>query len=61
MNQLRIGLIDEGRANLERAFEGDPFNKVDPFIKQSLIIKMKKVTVGSGTFELGQFDIVLDK
>ena len=26
MNQLRIGAIEEGRANLERAFEGDPFN-----------------------------------
>jgi tetratricopeptide (TPR) repeat protein len=26
MNQLRMGEIEEGRANLERAFEGDPFN-----------------------------------
>ncbi len=26
MNQLRIGQIDEGKANLERAFELDPFN-----------------------------------
>jgi len=33
MNQLRVGDIDEGRANLERAFEGDPFN---PWFKNSL-------------------------
>ena len=26
MNQLRMGTIDEGRANLDRAFKGDPFN-----------------------------------
>ncbi|NKB88409.1 MAG: tetratricopeptide repeat protein [Acidobacteria bacterium] len=26
MNQLRIGEIEEGRASLERAFAGDPFN-----------------------------------
>jgi cellulose synthase operon protein C len=33
MNQLRIGLIDEGRANLETASGGDPFN---PWFKNSL-------------------------
>ena len=33
MNQLRVGEIDEGRANLERAFGGDPFN---PWFKNSL-------------------------
>lgn len=26
INQMRIGLIDQGRANLERAFAGDPYN-----------------------------------
>ena len=26
INQLRIGLIDEGRANVEKAFRGDPHN-----------------------------------
>ena len=26
MNQLRMGAIEQGRANLERAFKGDPFN-----------------------------------
>jgi len=33
MNQLRIGEIDQGRANLEKAFEGDPYN---PWFKNSL-------------------------
>ena len=33
MNQMRVGAIEEGRANLERAFEGDPFN---PWFKNSL-------------------------
>ncbi len=26
LNQLRLGAIEEGRKNLERSFEGDPFN-----------------------------------
>ena len=26
LNQVRLGQVDEGRVNLERAFEGDPFN-----------------------------------
>ena len=33
INQLRVGKIDEGRADLERAFEGDPFN---PWYKNTL-------------------------
>jgi tetratricopeptide (TPR) repeat protein len=33
MNQLRLGEIDEGRVNVERAFEGDPYN---PWFKNSL-------------------------
>ncbi len=33
MNQMRIGLIDEGRENLERAFDGDPYN---PWFKNNL-------------------------
>jgi tetratricopeptide (TPR) repeat protein len=33
MNQLRLGKIDEGRANLEIAFKGDPYN---PWFKNSL-------------------------
>lgn len=33
MNQLRLGRIEEGRANLERAFAGDPYN---PWFKNSL-------------------------
>lgn len=33
MNQLRTGAIEEGRASLERAFEGDPYN---PWFKNNL-------------------------
>jgi tetratricopeptide (TPR) repeat protein len=33
MNQLRVGTIEEGRANLERAFDGDPYN---PWFKNTL-------------------------
>ncbi len=33
INQLRVGAIEEGRAELERAFEGDPFN---PWYKNTL-------------------------
>jgi len=33
LNQLRLGQIDEGRASLERAFAGDPYN---PWFKNSL-------------------------
>jgi tetratricopeptide (TPR) repeat protein len=33
MNQLRVGDIEEGRANLERAFAGDPYN---PWFKNNL-------------------------
>ncbi len=33
MNQLRTGAVEEGRTNLETAFEGDPYN---PWYKNSL-------------------------
>ena len=33
MNQMRLGDIDRGRANLERAFAGDPYN---PWFKNNL-------------------------
>lgn len=33
MNQLRTGAVEEGRTNLESAFEGDPYN---PWYKNSL-------------------------
>lgn len=33
MNQLRLGDIEVGRANIERAFEGDPYN---PWFKNNL-------------------------
>jgi tetratricopeptide (TPR) repeat protein len=33
MNQLRLGNVDEGRANVDRAFAGDPYN---PWFKNTL-------------------------
>lgn len=33
MNELRVGIIEEGRTHLERAFAGDPYN---PWFKNSL-------------------------
>lgn len=42
-------------------FDGDPYNATDRFIKQSLVVKFKDVTVSGGTFQIGQFDVVLDK
>ena len=40
-------------------FEGDPMNKSDQFIKPSLIIRVRQVKAGRGTYEAGTFDIVL--
>lgn len=40
-------------------FDGDPHNKVDRFIKQSLIIKLQKSTRYKQVVETGVFDIVL--
>ena len=40
-------------------FEGDEHNKTDRFIKPSLIISVKDVKTGAGTYEQGKFDIVL--
>jgi len=42
-------------------FKGDPFNKVDPFIKESLIIALKEEKISAGTYEVGNFDVVLGK
>jgi catechol 1,2-dioxygenase len=41
-------------------FDGEPENKIDPFIKQSLIIKLSKQQSYGKTIEVGTFDIVLD-
>jgi protocatechuate 3,4-dioxygenase beta subunit len=41
-------------------FDGEPDNKIDPFIKKSLIIKLSKQQRYGQTFEVGEFDIVLD-
>jgi len=40
-------------------FKGDPHNKTDRFIKESLIIEVRKQKVGDVNIEVGTFDIVL--
>jgi protocatechuate 3,4-dioxygenase beta subunit len=42
-------------------FKGDPHNKTDEFIKNSLIIELSSVKVGDRSYEMGVFDIVLAK
>ena len=42
-------------------FAGDPYNKSDQFIKSSLIIEPRSVSNRNGTFQVGEFDIVLAK
>lgn len=41
-------------------FDGEPDNKIDPFIKKSLIIKLDTQQRYGKTFEVGEFNIVLD-
>lgn len=40
-------------------FKGDPHNKTDEFIKDSLVIELRREKAGGGTYEAGVFDIVL--
>ncbi|HEV3260894.1 MAG TPA: hypothetical protein VG013_28845 [Gemmataceae bacterium] len=40
-------------------FKGDPHNKTDEFIKESLIIETREQKVGKTVYETGVFDIVL--
>ncbi len=40
-------------------FKGDPHNRTDEFIKESLIIELQKRMVGKASYEFGVFDIVL--
>jgi len=40
-------------------FKGDPHNKTDRFIKESLIIDLKREKAGDAVYERGEFDIVL--
>jgi protocatechuate 3,4-dioxygenase beta subunit len=42
-------------------FKGDPYNKTDQFIKQSLIIDVEEVKLPQGIYHSGMFDIVLAK
>ncbi|NIX15528.1 MAG: hypothetical protein GWN11_06525 [Candidatus Dadabacteria bacterium] len=41
-------------------FSGDPHQKEDRFIKQSLVIDLQQVTNKQGSYKLGVFDIVLE-
>jgi catechol 1,2-dioxygenase len=40
-------------------FKGDPHNKTDEFIRDSLIIEVRPVKSANGNYETGVFDIVL--
>jgi catechol 1,2-dioxygenase len=40
-------------------FRGDPHNKTDAFIKESLVIDLRTVKVGEAAYEAGTFDVVL--
>jgi len=40
-------------------FKGDPHNKADEFIKDSLIIELQSKKAGDTAYEIGTFDIVL--
>jgi protocatechuate 3,4-dioxygenase beta subunit len=42
-------------------FRGDRHQKTDPFIKDSLVIELKKKQAPAGTYEEGTFDIVLSR
>jgi catechol 1,2-dioxygenase len=40
-------------------FKGDPHNKTDEFIKDSLIVEVREQQVGKASYQTGTFDIVL--
>jgi catechol 1,2-dioxygenase len=40
-------------------FRGDPHQRDDQFIRQSLIIDLREIRIPAGTFKVGVFDIVL--
>jgi len=42
-------------------FRGDPYNKTDDFIKESLIIDLAEHRASGGKYKTGVFDIVLEK
>lgn len=42
-------------------FKGDPYNKTDQFIKESLIIDLEAIRLPQGIYHAGSFDIVLAK
>jgi catechol 1,2-dioxygenase len=42
-------------------FQGDPYNKTDEFIRESLIIDLGEEKTPGGKYKVGRFDIVLAK
>jgi tetratricopeptide (TPR) repeat protein len=56
MNQLRLGLMNEGRANLERSFSGDPYNV---WIKNTL--QLADSFDDYVQIDAGQFQVVLHR
>jgi catechol 1,2-dioxygenase len=42
-------------------FQGDPYNKTDDFIRESLIIDLAEQKTPAGKYKTGRFDIVLAK
>jgi catechol 1,2-dioxygenase len=42
-------------------FRGDPHQREDQFIRQSLVIDLREVRIQHGTFKTGVFDIVLER
>jgi catechol 1,2-dioxygenase len=42
-------------------FQGDPYNKTDEFIRESLIIDLAEEKIAAGKYKSGRFDIVLAK
>jgi tetratricopeptide (TPR) repeat protein len=52
LNQLRLGDIEEGRANLERSFEGDPYNVWNKNTLDLLDTFSDYVTTDTERFEL---------
>jgi catechol 1,2-dioxygenase len=60
-SHIHYAISHPGYASLvtQLFFRGDPHNRTDEFIKESLIIDLRTEKVGTQTYEVGVFDIVL--
>jgi catechol 1,2-dioxygenase len=56
-----IGHNGHKRLVTQLYFRGDPYNKTDDFIKESLIIDLAENKTPGGVYKTGRFDIVLEK